>query len=91
MKFNGALVKTMANKTIGVAVVDQSFLDLEPAVRGQRMMQFRQGFGGETPVVVLIASEENKEQYLGRPDLIDQLREIPLNMMTFKTWNAPEE
>lgn len=91
MKFNGAMVKTLTNQHIGVAVVDASFLDLDPADRGAKMMQFRAGFGGQVPVVVLIASDENKEQYLGRPDLIEQLREIPLNMMTFKTWNTPEE
>ncbi len=90
MKFNGALVKTK-ERTIGVAVVEDTFLELDPIERGQRMSQYVKGFGGNTPVVLLISSSNNQEQYFGRPDLIPLVAEVPLNMMTFKTWEAPDE
>lgn len=90
MKFNGALVKTK-DRVIGVAVVEEDFMSLDPATRGKRMLQYYKGFGSEVPVVALIASAENKEQFFGRPDLIPLLADVPLNMMTFKTWNAPDE
>ncbi len=45
MKFNGALVKT-DERVIGVAVVENDFLDLDPEVRAKRLMQYHKGFGG---------------------------------------------
>lgn len=89
MKFNGSLVKTK-DKVIGVAVVEENFLNLEPHIRAERMMQYYRGFGEKVPVVVLISSDENKEKFFGRPDLISNLKDIPLNMMTFKSWSIPE-
>lgn len=90
MKFNGALVKT-EERVIGVAVVENNFLDLDPETRAKRMLQYHKGFGGKVPVVVLLESIENKENYWGRPDLIPLVKDVPLNMMTFKTWTAPDE
>lgn len=92
MKFNGALVKT-DTRVIGVAVVDKSFVDKEPMERAKCMQAFIQGFGGNAPVVLLLGDKDNlgdKEQFWGRPDLVEHLREIPLNMMTFKTYTAPD-
>jgi hypothetical protein len=92
MKFNGALVKT-STRVIGVAVVDKSFIDKEPMVRAKYIQAFIQGFGGNNPVVLLLGDDKNfdsTENFWGRPDLVNQLREIPLNYMTFKTWTAPD-
>lgn len=91
MKFNGALVKTNEDTVIGVAVVEHNFLELPNEERVQRMKQYKAGFGPQIPMVLLIASHKgSKERYWGRPDLVDQLTEIPLNMMSFKTQIAPD-
>ena len=92
MKFNGALVKTDA-RVIGVAVVDKSFIDKDPMERAKYIQAFIRGFGGNAPVVLLIGDANDvgkSEQFWGRPDLVEHLKEIPLNMMTFKTYIAPD-
>ncbi len=91
MKFNGALVKTDA-RVIGVAVVDKNFLDKEPLERAKYMQAFIEGFGGKVPVVLLLGSKNfsESEEFWGRPDLVQHLKEIPLNMMTFKPYTAPD-
>lgn len=92
MKFNGALVKTDA-RVIGVAVVDKSFVEKDPMERAKYIQAFIQGFGGQAPVVLLLGDKEDlgsSEQFWGRPDLVEHLKEIPLNMMTFKTYTAPD-
>ncbi|MDO4281648.1 MAG: hypothetical protein Q4C56_08460 [Peptococcaceae bacterium] len=92
MKFNGALVKTDA-RVIGVAVVDKSFVDKEPLERAKYIQAYIKGFGGQVPVVLLLGNADNlgdSEDFWGRPDLVAHLKEIPLNMMTFKTYTAPD-
>lgn len=92
MKFNGALVKT-DTRVIGVAVVDKSFVDQDPIERAKKIQGFIKGFGGQVPVVLLLGSADDiseTEKFWGRPDLVQQLVEIPLNMMTFKTYEAPD-
>lgn len=92
MKFNGALVKT-STRVIGVAVVDKSFINKDPILRAKYMQAYIQGFGGQTPVVLLLGDDAHMsatENYWGRPDLVNQLKDIPLNYMTFKTWTAPD-
>lgn len=92
MKFNGALVKT-STRVIGVAVVDKNFVNKDPMVRAKYMQSFIQGFGGQYPVVLLLGDDKHfdaTENFWGRPDLVNQLKEIPLNYMTFKIWDAPD-
>ena len=92
MKFNGAIVKTPARE-IGVAVVDKSFIDKEPLDRAKYIQAYIKGFGGQVPGVLLLGDAKDlgaEENFWGRPDLVEHLKEIPLNMMTFKTYNAPD-
>lgn len=92
MKFNGALVKTPA-RVIGVAVVDKSFVDKDPIERAKYIQAYIQGFGNRVPVVLLLGDSKDigaKEDFWGRPDLVEHLKDIPLNMMTFKTYTAPD-
>ena len=92
MKFNGALVKTSV-RTIGVAVTDKSFVDKDPMERAKYIQAYIKGFGGEVPVVLLLGDENDfneEEKFWGRPDLVEQLKEIPLNIMPFKTYTAPD-
>lgn len=91
MKFNGALVKT-DTRVIGVAVVDKDFIKKEPLERAKNMQAFIEGFGNNVPVVLLLGSKDfsETEEFWGRPDLVQQLKEIPLNMMTFKSYTAPD-
>lgn len=92
MKFNGALVKTDA-RVIGVAVVDKSFINKDPMERAKYIQAYIEGFGGQVPVVLLLGAKNDlgvNEEFWGRPDLVAHLKEIPLNMMTFKTYTAPD-
>lgn len=92
MKFNGALVKISDKETIALAVVEGDFLELPMEERIARMKQYKAGFDPKLPLVLLLEapSAETREQYWGRPDLIEKLKEIPLNMMTFKTYEGPD-
>lgn len=92
MKFNGALVKVSDEQVIGVAVVEEDFLEQPMETRIARMKQYKEGFGPQVPIVLLLeaASGNSEETYWGRPDLIESLKEVPLNMMTFKTYEAPD-
>lgn len=93
MKFNGALVKVSDEQVIGVAVVEEDFLEQPMETRIARMKQYKEGFGPHVPIVLLLeaATSSSKEIFWGRPDLTEQLKEIPLNMMTFKTFEAPDD
>ncbi len=89
MEFNGALVKT-ADKTIGIAVVSDHFLQLSAQERVQLMKQYGTAFP-QTPFVLLLQNEEGESKFFGRPDLIALLAEIPLTYITWKTFVTKEE
>lgn len=94
MKFNGALVKT-STRVIAVAVVDKEFINKDPNIRAKYMQAYIEAFGGKYPVVLLFGAKSNEyadnEEFWGRPDLVQQLKDIPLNMMTFKPYSIPDD
>lgn len=93
MKFNGALVKVNDDLTIGLAVVEKGFLDLPMEERIRRMKMYKAAFDPSFPLCLLIEAptEHDREEYWGRPDLTEALKEIPLNMMTFRTYEGPDD
>ena len=90
MKFNGAIVKVRDDYNIAIAVVGKDFLQYGLNERMQAMRQYASAFPG-IPFVVLIDHEDGSSEYFGRPDLTAQLKEIPLNYMTFKIYETQED
>lgn len=44
------------------------------------------------PFLLLVVSKDGaKEEFYGRPDLVAQVSEIPLNFITFKTYTTKED
>ena len=84
MKFNGAIVK-VGNNNIALAVVGKNFMSLPLDERMAQMRYYAATFEG-LPFVVLIDNEDGTNEYFGRPDLIAQLKDVPLNYITFKVF-----
>ena len=88
MKFNGALVK-VEDMTIAVAVDSVDFLQLPQEERLQKMRMYQSAFP-KTPFVMLLEMADGSCEYFGRPDLTARLKEVPLNYITFKTYETKE-
>lgn len=89
MKFNGAIVK-VGDNDIALAVVGKDFMTLPLDERMGQMRGYASAFPG-LPFVVLIDNEDGTNEYFGRPDLIAQLRDVPLNYITFKVFTTKED
>ena len=89
MKFTGALVK-LDDMVVAVAVDSGDFLKLEQGERLQKMRQYQSAFP-KAPFVMLLEMENGEYEYFGRPDLTARLKEVPLNYITFKTYQTKED
>lgn len=92
MKFNGALIKVAENKAVSVAVVNESFRDLPTEERVELTKKYMTAFPKGVPFLLLLVSEDGKkEEFYGRPDLVELVSGIPLNFITFKTYHTKED
>ena len=89
MKFNGALVQ-LEDMVIAVAVDSAEFLSLPQAEKMAKMRAYQSAFP-KTPFVMLLDMGGGESEYFGRPDLIARLKEVPLNYITFKTYETKED
>ena len=88
MKFNGAIIKVAENKAVSLAVVDEDFKTLPAEERVALTQKYMKGL----PFLLLLVSKDgSREEFYGRPDLVAQVSEIPLNFITFKTYTTKED
>ena len=92
MKFNGAIIKVAENKAVSVAVVDENFKELPAEERVALTKKYMTAFPKGVPFLLLLVSKDGKkEEFFGRPDLVELVSNIPLNFITFKTYTTKEE
>lgn len=92
MKFNGAIIKVAENKAVSLAVVDEDFKTLPAEERIALTQKYMTAFPKGLPFLLLLVSKDgSREEFYGRPDLVAQVSEIPLNFITFKTYTTKED
>lgn len=89
LKFNGALVQ-LEDMVIAIAVESADFLNLPQAEKMMKMRAYQSAFP-KTPFVMLLDMGNGESEFFGRPDLTARLKEVPLNYITFKTYETKED
>lgn len=85
MQVQAAAISIAGNRFV-VVVVDLGLVQ-SSGEADMALDRLSDGFGG-VPVVLMGQRENGTPVYYGDPELVESLREVPLEQMPFKTYNV---